>query len=67
LGGLGDWPAFSDYSWERLMDEWRLAIESLAQEYEMGVAHNQIARPADLDYCDVLPFLRLGEEIKHVG
>ncbi|WP_460873700.1 PD-(D/E)XK nuclease family protein [Paralcaligenes ginsengisoli] len=67
LGGLGDWPAFSDYSWERLMNEWRLAIESLAQEYAMGVAHNQIARPADLDYCDVLPFLRLGEEIKHVG
>lgn len=66
LAALQDWPEFAGYSWEQLMSQWRAVIEQLAQEYAAGVARNQVLSPDDLQYCDVLPFLRLTEETKHV-
>ncbi|HUH59349.1 MAG TPA: PD-(D/E)XK nuclease family protein [Candidimonas sp.] len=65
LATLDEWPAFAGYTWERLMNEWRGAIQGLAEEYASGVACNRSARPDDIKYCDVLPFLRLTEEYKH--
>ncbi len=65
LDSPSDWPEFSAYSWAQVLEQWRGAIELLAQEYAEGVASNRIAQPADMDYCDVLPFLRLNEEARH--
>ncbi|TAL81271.1 MAG: hypothetical protein EPN62_19220 [Candidimonas sp.] len=65
LDSPGDWPDFSAYSWAQVLEQWRDAIELLAQEYAAGVASNRIVQPADMDYCDVLPFLRLDEEARH--
>jgi RecB family exonuclease len=62
LSAVQEWPAFSDYTWDRLMAEWRGTIESLATEYAAGIARNESLRPDDIKYCDVLPFLRLTEE-----
>ena len=66
LAGLGDWPAFAHYTWDQLMDEWRRVIHGLADEFVGGHAANRSARPDDLQYCDVLPFLRLTEEYQRV-
>jgi probable DNA repair protein len=66
LASLAHWPAFVDYSWDRLMAEWRSTIEDLAREYASGVARNQSLRPDDIQYCDVSPFLRLTEDYRRV-
>lgn len=66
LASLGDWPDFSHYTWDGLMSSWRQVIENLADEYSTGVAVNQTLRPNDLEYCDVLPFLRLYQEFDRV-
>lgn len=66
LAALADWPAFADYTWEQLMNEWRRVICQMADEYVAGVARNQSLRPDDIQYCDVLPFLRLNEEYHRV-
>lgn len=60
--GLNDWPDFQHLGWDGLMAQWRAMIESLADEYALGVASNVSLRPDDLKYCDVLPFLRLNQE-----
>jgi probable DNA repair protein len=62
LAMLAGWPDFANLTWAELMLQWRRTIEQLAQEYSSGVATNRTLHPADLDYCDVLPFLRLNEE-----
>lgn len=62
LALLAGWPDFAGLTWAELMLQWRRTIEQLAQEYSSGVATNRSLHPADLDYCDVLPFLRLNEE-----
>ncbi len=66
LSAVREWPAFSDYTWDGLMAEWRRTIEGLANEYADGIARNQSLRADDMKYCDVLPFLRLTEEYKRV-
>src|SRR5690606_4941569 len=62
LAALSDWPAFEQYTWEQLMQEWRRVICQMADEYVAGNARNQTLHPDDIKYCDVLPFLRLNEE-----
>ena len=64
--GLAGLPAPTDWTdgewgWPRLLDHWREALDVLAREYKAGVARNDFERQADLQYCDVLPFLRLNE------
>ncbi|NYT60088.1 PD-(D/E)XK nuclease family protein [Alcaligenaceae bacterium] len=66
LAALADWPAFAGYSWDELMGEWRRIICLMADEYAAGVARNHSLRPDDIQYCDVLPFLRLNEEYHRV-
>lgn len=60
---LSDWPDFQHLSWDGLMTQWRAMIERLADEYAAGAAANTFVRDDDLAYCDVLPFLRLNEEV----
>jgi len=55
------WPAFAD--WDAVLQHWRSAIQIIAQEVADGVAPNVVLHPADLQYCDVLPFLRLHETV----
>jgi len=62
LAHLGDWPLFANYRWTQLMERWRGVIEKLAGDYARGVADNVSTRASDLEYCDVLPFLRLNQE-----
>ncbi|AEC18628.1 hypothetical protein PT7_0088 [Pusillimonas sp. T7-7] len=66
LSALADWPMFADCTWEQLMGEWRRIICQMADEYAAGVARNHSLRPDDIQYCDVLPFLRLNEEYTRV-
>ncbi|HLS51434.1 MAG TPA: PD-(D/E)XK nuclease family protein [Burkholderiaceae bacterium] len=51
---LGDWP-----SW---LSHWQTVVHGLADEFIDGQASNQILDENDLAYCDVLPFLRLGDQ-----
>lgn len=66
LSALSDWPDFATLSWEQLMAKWRETIQGLADEYASGYARNHSLRADDLQYCDVLPFLRLTEDIARV-
>lgn len=66
VAALKEWPAFADYSWPQLMAEWRQTIEGLATEFASGMARNHSLRADDLQYCDVLPFLRLTEDYQRV-
>ncbi|WP_313067573.1 PD-(D/E)XK nuclease family protein, partial [Achromobacter animicus] len=50
---------FEGLSWPDIRQRWRVAIESLADEYVAGYAANVAYRRDDLKYCDALPFLRL--------
>lgn len=65
LPTVSDWPALEASSWAELMSRWRAVIQQLAADFEQGVAINVSADEADLNYCDVLPFLRLNEEAVH--
>ncbi|NYT86332.1 PD-(D/E)XK nuclease family protein [Pollutimonas harenae] len=66
LSTLTDWSMFAGSTWEQLMSEWRRIICQMADEYAAGVARNHSLRPDDIQYCDVLPFLRLNEEYTRV-
>ncbi len=50
---------FDGLTWTEILQRWRTAIESLADEYARGYAANMAYRRDDLKYCDALPFLRL--------
>lgn len=50
---------FDGLSWPEIRQRWRVAIETLADEYVAGYAANVAYRRDDLKYCDALPFLRL--------
>jgi len=55
---------FDGRSWDAVIQEWRTALQGLAQEYVNGVARNEVVNQADLQYCEVLPFLRLEDPLK---
>jgi len=59
IADYAQWFAFAGLSWGDVLARWQTAIESLAEEYIAGVAHNISLRRNDLQYCDALPFLRL--------
>ena len=61
LARLEDWPMFAQNTWQGVLKQWRVTIEALADEYATGYAANRVMQPSDLDYCDVLPFLRQNE------
>ncbi|WP_353328868.1 PD-(D/E)XK nuclease family protein, partial [Chitiniphilus shinanonensis] len=56
---LKDNDPLAGMAWPELLARWRGAIEALADEFAGGQAANVTLVPADLDYCDVLPFLRV--------
>ncbi|KAF0814209.1 hypothetical protein IGB42_01106 [Andreprevotia sp. IGB-42] len=54
--------ALGGMAWDALLATWQQRINALADEFVAGHAANVAARPQDMDYCDVLPFLRLDLE-----
>jgi len=54
----------ADTDWRGLLLGWRQTLEALADDYAHGRAANITRQPDDLQYCDVLPFLRLNEQGK---
>ncbi len=65
LSQPAQWPAFAEYRWRDVLDHWRTGIRELAGEFAAGEACNRSLRADDVQYCDVLPFLRLNEELPH--
>ena len=49
-------------SWEALLQQWQDGLRQLACDLSEGVADNHSWALQDLQYCDVLPFLRLAQE-----
>ncbi len=66
LAGMANWKELEGMDWPTLMARWRRDIEGLAAAYASGWAANVTRHSVDLDYCDVLPFLRLHEEASDV-
>ncbi|WP_254046983.1 PD-(D/E)XK nuclease family protein [Pusillimonas sp. T2] len=62
LASVSDWPALEGLDWSAVLARWRQAIEGLASDFIRGDARNRFEKKTDLDYCDVLPFLRLNED-----
>jgi len=58
------WPLFETMTWDEVMQYWRRAMHAIAREVSEGVASHVVRRMSDLQYCDVLPFLRLHEVIE---
>nr|MBF0685471.1 PD-(D/E)XK nuclease family protein [Pseudomonas sp.] len=54
---------FEQAGWAAWLSHWQQSIEALADEFIAGRADNVTIRPTDLQYCDVLPFLRNELEI----
>lgn len=59
---FSDWDAFQGAGWADVLAQWRTSIQALAQEFSDGYASNVYSDVRDLEYCDVMPFLRLSEE-----
>jgi len=57
------WPMFATLTWDAVMQHWRAAMQTIAREVAEGAAPNVVRRASDLQYCDVLPFLRLHETV----
>ncbi len=53
---------FVDATWTQVMHRMNHSITGLADEFLLGVAVNQSWRKNDLQYCDVLPILRVYDE-----
>ena len=51
--------SFSD--WQTLLNHWKASIEAIASEIKMGEAAIQFEDEKQLNYCEVLPLLRLPE------
>ncbi len=49
---------FTQMGWDDWLAHWQQSIARLADEFIAGRADNIALHPADLQYCDVLPFLR---------
>lgn len=52
----------SGQQWQAQLLIWKQAVQDLADEFIQGRAINQIWNRNDMQYCDVLPFLRLFQE-----
>lgn len=47
--------------WDSLLEHWYTSLTNIAHEIKSGVASTTFNKEADLNYCDVLPLLRLAE------
>ncbi|WP_051710829.1 PD-(D/E)XK nuclease family protein [Andreprevotia chitinilytica] len=54
--------ALAGVAWHDLLGLWQGRIAALADEFVAGYAANVTANIGDLNYCDVLPFLRVALE-----
>ncbi len=48
-------------SWDQLLAHWQRSIAAIAREIKAGEAAVRFTREDDLEYCEVLPLLRLAE------
>lgn len=58
---LRDFPASTFPDWNALLDFWQAGLSRLAREFGSGVAGIRFEDEKDLEYCEVLPLLRLAE------
>lgn len=47
--------------WDSLLEHWYTSLTNIALEIKSGVASTTFNKETDLNYCDVLPLLRLAE------
>jgi exodeoxyribonuclease-5 len=47
--------------WDSLLEHWYTSLTNIAHEIKSGVASTTFNKETDLNYCDVLPLLRLAE------
>lgn len=60
--GMEKQRTFKDYGdWAALLRHWQTALTNVAGELREGVAAVRFASDRDVQYCDVLPLLRLSE------
>ncbi|HRL22646.1 MAG TPA: PD-(D/E)XK nuclease family protein [Alcaligenes sp.] len=52
----------TEQQWQAQLSAWKQAVQELADEFVQGRAGNRIWNRNDLQYCDVLPFLRLFQQ-----
>ena len=52
---------FAFDSWQDLLNHWKTSIEAIAKEIKAGEAGVKFDNEKNLDYCEVLPLLRLPE------
>ncbi|WP_311514861.1 PD-(D/E)XK nuclease family protein [Oligella urethralis] len=51
-------------AFEELLRVWKTKLHSLAEEISNGFAANRYEDKKDMDYCEVLPFLRLSQSVE---
>ncbi|UXY14071.1 PD-(D/E)XK nuclease family protein [Chitiniphilus purpureus] len=56
---LGAGNPLAGLAWDGILARWRSSIETLADEFAAGHAVNVSQGAGDLEFCDVLPFLRI--------
>jgi len=65
VAGIGDGVAAKlfpgEASWDELIAHWQVRIAAIAREIRAGDAEVRFASEKDLEYCEVLPLLRLAE------
>src|SRR5690606_2974546 len=59
-GGSNRWLRdFAEHDWDGWLATWHASFARLADEFIAGHAENRVTDLGDLNYCDVMPFLRL--------
>ena len=65
VAGIADGPARRLFprqaNWDELLRHWQQAIAAIAREIRAGEAAVRFASEKDLEFCEVLPLLRLAE------
>ncbi len=70
---LGEGKALKDFSastfpdWNALLGFWQTSLSRLAEEFGSGMAGVRFENERDLEYCEVLPLLRLAERRQQMG
>jgi probable DNA repair protein len=54
----------SAVDFEQQLNDWKAKLMILADEIARGYAANCYADPKDMEYCEVLPFLRLEQDVE---
>lgn len=58
---LRSYPAADFPDWPSVLQHWQQRLEATLQQFKAGQAECRFSDPTDLQYCEVLPLLRLPE------